>query len=379
MKSKLFAPTLPADCRQRLQRALRSRAAFTVRRAQLLLASADGACAAQIAQRFGCTAATVRNALHAYARLGLACLHPRSCRPHSAHPLLDQRFTEPLKQLLHQSPRLFGHTTSLWTLKLVAQTCHAKGWTPRVLSREAIRQALKRLGLHWRRAKHWITSPDPAYQRKKQARDRLCRLAERHPDWVLGFQDETWWSRLAVPAVNAWEPDGQPLRLHQPEKDSQDKAPKALACYGLLRYDTAELLLRFVQGRPVSQVTEDYLGWVCAQLAAQGKTALLLVWDNASWHVSGRVRDWIKAHNRQVKETGGVRIVACGLPVKSPWLNPIEPKWAHGKRAIVEPERKLAGQEIQERVCGYYHCPLWPPLVQEPKKSKPPKSQKKVA
>ena len=78
-------------------------------------------------------------------------------------------------------------------------------------------------------------------------------------------------------------------------------------------------------------------------MGAEGKKALLLVWDNASWHVSQRVRTWIKAHNRQAKREGGVRIVACRLPIKAPWLNPIEPKWAHGKKAIVEPERLLSG------------------------------------
>jgi hypothetical protein len=68
---------------------------------------------------------------------------------------------------LHHSPRLCGHATSLWTLDLVAQACFARGWTPRVLTGEAIRQALQRLGLSWQRAKHWITSPDPSYARKK--------------------------------------------------------------------------------------------------------------------------------------------------------------------------------------------------------------------
>ena len=88
-------------------------------------------------------------------------------------------------------------------------------------------------------------------------------------------------------------------------------------------------------------MTEDFLAWVCERLAAEGKRALLLVWDNASWHVSQRVRAWIKAHNRRVKREGGVRILVCYLPIKAPWLNPIEPKWVHGKRAIVEPDRKL--------------------------------------
>jgi len=64
-----------------------------------------------------------------------------------------------------------------------------------------------------------------------------------------------------------------------------------------------------------------------------------LVWDNASWHISREVRQWIKQHNREAKANSGVRIIVAQLPVKSPWLNPIEPRWGHGKRAIIEPER----------------------------------------
>jgi hypothetical protein len=180
---------------------------------------------------------------------------------------------------------------------------------------------------------------------------------------VLGYQDETWWSRLALPGLHAWAGD-VPLRLVEPPTDKNDPDPKALSCYGLLRGDTGQLLLRFVAGRPVSQVTEDFLGWVCARLAAEGKKALLVIWDNAGWHISQRVRAWVKAHNRRVKQHGGCRLLVCGLPSKSPWLNAIEPKWQHGKRAIVEPGRKLSASEVQERVCAYYHCDPEPPLVQ---------------
>jgi hypothetical protein len=189
---------------------------------------------------------------------------------------------------------------------------------------------------------------------KKGARDRLIRLAERHPDWVLGFEDEVWWSRLARPELHAWAGD-EPKRMHQPGVEAAGSGPKALACYGLLRADGG-MMIRFVDGRPVSQVTEDYLTWVCEQLAKGGKRALLLIWDNASWHVSKRVRSWIKEHNRRVKAEGGVRIVSCPLPVKAPWLNRIEPKWVHGKRAIVEPDRPLTAAEVVDRVCAYYGC-----------------------
>ena len=204
----------------------------------------------------------------------------------------------------------------------------------------------------------------PGVRAKKNARDRLIRLAASHPDWVLGYQDECWWSRLALPAMHAWADEGRPLRLVERAAPKGDADPKALSCYGLLRADTGGVPLRFVAGRPVGQVTEDYLAWVCDRLKAEGKAALLLVWDNAAWHASKRVRAWIRAHNRAAKAGGGVRIVACFLPVKSPWLNPIEPKWAHGKKAVVEPERLLSADEVRTRVCDDYGCEHLEPVAQ---------------
>lgn len=168
MHPHLFVPSLTDTQRQQLQHGLRSAAAFTVRRCQIVLASADRQPPSAIARQLGCTAATVRNAVNAFCREGLHALQAKSSRPHSARPLLDERHADALKDLLHQSPRNFGKPTSLWTLDLVAELAHTRGWTPRRLCGEAIRVALKRLNIRWRRAKHWITSPDPAYARKKK-------------------------------------------------------------------------------------------------------------------------------------------------------------------------------------------------------------------
>jgi transposase len=180
---------------------------------------------------------------------------------------------------------------------------------------------------------------------------------------VLGFEDEVWFSRYAQPLATAWTSDKR-LRLIQREPDKTDKQPKALACYGLLRADTGQMLLRFVTGRPISDVTEQFLSWLLARLADEGKAALLMVWDNASWHKSKRVRTWVKAHNRTVKKHGGCRLLVCPLPSKSPWFNNIEPKWVHGKRAVLEPNRKLSTDELKTRLCDYYQCEHLEPIPQ---------------
>src|SRR5262245_1866985 len=163
-----FVRTLTPTERQHLHQGLRSADAFTLRRCQILLASADGQTPAGIARMLGCTPATVRNTLHAFAAEGLACLKEKSSRPHSARPVLDATFDEPLRHLLHQSPRAFGQPRSTWTLGLVAPVCYAQGWTPRLLRLDSIRLAIQRRGVSGQRAKHWITGPDPPYARKKK-------------------------------------------------------------------------------------------------------------------------------------------------------------------------------------------------------------------
>ena len=139
--------------------------------------------------------------------------------------------------------------------------------------------------------------------------------------------------------------------------DCDDPDAKALACYGLWLPGPERMLPRFVAGRPVSGVTCAFLVWVADRLAAEGVRVLALVWDNAPWHVSRAVRAWIRAHNRRVKAAGsGCRLLVCRLPSKSPWLNPIEPKWAHGKRRVVEPARLLPAAELSARVCAAFGC-----------------------
>ena len=167
MQTPLFVRPLMADERATLETGLRSASAFTVRRCQLLLASAEEQSTTTIAHDLRCTDQTVRNALHAFHQRGLMALQPQSSRPHTTSMIFDAGTCESLRALLHQSPRTFGKPTSRWPLALAAAVSFAQGLTPRLVSDEALRVALRRLGVPWRRATQWSTSPDPAYTRKK--------------------------------------------------------------------------------------------------------------------------------------------------------------------------------------------------------------------
>jgi transposase len=167
MQTPLFVRPLMADERATLETGLRSPSAFTVRRCQSLLARAEGQPTTTIARDLRCTEQTVRNTIHAFHQRGLAALQPLSSRPHSTSTIFDVGTCEALGALWHQSPRTFGQPTSRWTLALAAKVSFAQGLTPRLVSDETMRVALRRLRVSWKRAKHWLTSPDPAYARKK--------------------------------------------------------------------------------------------------------------------------------------------------------------------------------------------------------------------
>ena len=167
MPRPIFIRPFTDDERQALQAGLRSTDAFTLRRCQILLASAQGQHAAAIAAALHCDDQTVRNAIHDFNATGLAALARGSHVPHTTpHAAFDAPHLAQLPTLLHQRPRAFGKPTEVWTLDLLAEVAFEQGLTTRRVSDEAIRGALKRLGISWKRAKHWISSPDPQYPQK---------------------------------------------------------------------------------------------------------------------------------------------------------------------------------------------------------------------
>ena len=169
MRPPKFVRPLEDAERAALAAGLRASDAFTLRRCQIVLASARGERAPRIAAQLGCDDQTVLDAIAAFTARGPACLRRGSHRPKTTRPAFTPAAAEGLRALLHQRPRAFNRATSLWTLELAAEVAFEQGLTATRVSGETVRATLARLGLSWRRAKAWITSPDPEYARKKDA------------------------------------------------------------------------------------------------------------------------------------------------------------------------------------------------------------------
>ena len=167
MRKPIFVRALTENERERLKAGLRSSDGFELRRCQIILASARGEHAIAIAQSVGCCDETVREVIKAFNLRGLQALKPGSRRPHKTQAAFSGEQAERLKEVLHQSPRTFGKATSLWTCELAAEVSFEQALIQARVSGETIRATLQRMGVKWARAKHWITSPDPEYSRKK--------------------------------------------------------------------------------------------------------------------------------------------------------------------------------------------------------------------
>jgi len=160
--------SLTEDERRAVQAGLKSKIGIIVRRSQMVLMSAgEKLKAAEIARRLGCSDQTVRKVLHGFEREGIACLREKKRGRPRPERAFDEAGEAQLMQLLEQSPRQHGYESSLWTLEMLAELSHQRGWTKQRVHLDTVSATLHRLGVRWKRAKQRITSPDVHYEAKK--------------------------------------------------------------------------------------------------------------------------------------------------------------------------------------------------------------------
>jgi len=98
-------------------------------------------------------------------------------------------------------------------------------------------------------------------------RDRLIELANDNAGtWAIGYQDECWWSRVAQPTLHSFSEEGKPLRLIEHSVAKDDPDPKTISCYRLYVPQLEQTWIRFVEGRPVSEITTRFLSWCSGKL-----------------------------------------------------------------------------------------------------------------
>lgn len=110
----LYARSITDEELQMLRQSLKSANGFTVRRAQMILLSAEEALKVDvIGARLGCQGQTVRDALHALHQNGVKCLEPKAKADHEDRRAFDDPARDRLRDLIRRSPHALGYDTSL--------------------------------------------------------------------------------------------------------------------------------------------------------------------------------------------------------------------------------------------------------------------------
>jgi hypothetical protein len=198
------------------------------------------------------------------------------------------------------------------------------------MSLETVRRLLTQRKITYRRAKEWLTSPDPLYSLRKKWRDRLLAVARTAPDAAAIWLDQSWFV-LWPYRFWAWAPRKEQPRVAKRWNEKVDTT----ALYAALDDETQEASLRWSEGQPNSEMTVQFLESLMAHWTKKGKRFIVLFWDKAPWHTSKRTQSWIRAYNRRAKLEGLTRLIVCNLPTRSPWLMPLEPVFGWLKHQVL--------------------------------------------
>ncbi|MDQ0933506.1 IS630 family transposase [Streptomyces turgidiscabies] len=288
---------------QRLQQIVRrgSTSSVRYRRAMMLLASAGGNRVPVIAQLVQADEDTVRDVIHRFNEIGLACLDPRWAggRPR----LLSDDDEDFVIQTATTRPRKLGQPFTRWSLrKLAAYLRKVHGRVIRI-GREALRCLLARRGITFQRTKTWKESTDPERDAKL---DRIEHVLEHFPDRVFAF-DEFGPLGIRPTGGSCWakqnRPDRVPATYHRTHGVTYFHG-----CYSI-GDDTLWGVNRRHKGAANSLAALKSI-----RAARPDGAPIYVILDNLSAHKGTKIRDWAKKY----------KVELCFTPTNASWANPIE-------------------------------------------------------
>ena len=277
-------------------------------RAQIIRLSARGFSVPEIVDIQQISEVTVYKWLDRFEAEGPAGLYdrPRSGRP----PKVDQATEQLIEEAVSKPPTEQGYNFTYWTVPLIAQ--HVRQTLDKLLCHETVRLTLHALGFRWRRPRWAVQREDPQTAQRMQAIGRAVFKAE--PDTVILLEDETIFKTLP-PLRRMWMRLGQQLRVPTPPQNDD------ICLYGVLELHTGHAFHAYYETGN-SEATLAYLEQLLEHYPEQ---PILLIWDQAPYHTSHQVEEWLAAHPR---------LTTMLLPKHAAELNPVESLWRQLKDQV---------------------------------------------
>ncbi|MGX1135743.1 transposase [Streptomyces glaucescens] len=194
---------------QKLQDIVRrgSTSSVRFRRAMTLLASAGGNSVPVIARLVQADEDTVRDVIHRFKGIGLACLNPRWARGRPR--LLNREDEDFVFQTATTRPTVSGKPFTRWSIRELADHLRRDISRPVRIGREALRCLLARRGVSFQRTKTWKESPDPAFDAEPA---RIEYAISERTDRTFAF-DEFGPLGIRPTAGSCRQKQGRPDRL----------------------------------------------------------------------------------------------------------------------------------------------------------------------
>jgi transposase len=268
---------------QKLQRIVRRGTMSTVRyrRAMILLASAGGNTVPVIARLVQADEDTVRDVIHRFNEIGLACLDPQWAggRPRLLSPD-DEDF---VAATATTRPAKLGRPFTRWSIRKLLDYLRRLPGRSFILGREALRTLLARHGITFQRTKTWKESPDPDFDAKL---DDIEYALTQRPERTFAF-DEFGPLGIRPAAGTGWVPAGEPDRLPATYHRTQG------VTYFHGCYSVGDDLLWGVNHRRKG-IDHTWAALKSIRAARPDSAPIYVILDNLSAHKNWRIRTWAK-------------------------------------------------------------------------------------
>lgn len=274
-----------------------------------------------IASIFGISRSCIYDWLRWYREGGETALDTQSAP--GAAPVLTPEMDRWLKDtILTSTPVDHGYDTELWTLEILVELLRQRFgvW----VADSTVALHLHRLGLSCQRPCYRATEQDPEAVAHflLYTFPKIQKLAE-NIGAEIGFEDEAGVG-VMTHAGRTWGAVGQPPVVPATDRRGGYNVLSVVTATGNLRYSVTE---PSINGK-------RYVAFL--QQVLRGRTRpLILVADNVPFHRSAVVRQFVRAHRRQIR--------LFFFPTHSPELNPDEQVWNEIKH------RKLGKQPIKNK------------------------------
>jgi transposase len=293
---------------EELKRMKRQEVGRVATRAHIILLSNRGYSAPQISEIHDVTGPMVYKWMDRFDEEGPSGLYDRDRegRP----PKIDEEVEQEIERLLEGNPTEEGENATRQATDRIAE--HLDRELGVDVHPETVRDALNRLDYSWTRPRRKLPPVDPeAYRKRLEA--IVEAVSQADPDASVLVEDETTIKRFP-PLRRQWQPIGEQRPVMVPNSNDD-----------FTLYGTLDLTSGATHARAYEKGRSDYTIQYLESLLEETTGRVLLIWDQAKWHTSKKVRRWLGEHER---------IETHLLPVRSPETNPMEDLWRELKERV---------------------------------------------